>query len=131
MKLELNYTLMITRAIVQARKQGVLSQDEADHLSLMVQNGLPAVSTRAQANGSRVPDFLYAALHFSTLIWQLGDVAECEVHARAGYMLAQFVLSQEVPAHDPFWSATLLRQLYDAHSETMQHIAIDPIPGEV
>jgi hypothetical protein len=122
---ELNYTLMITRLILKARKQGAITQVEADHLSAMLQDSLPAASTRALVSGSGVPDFLYAALNFSTMIWQLGDAAESDVEARAGYMLAQFVLSQERPRYDPFWSATLLRELYEAHAESAHHMVVD------
>ncbi|MCH9695759.1 MAG: hypothetical protein K0U72_14685 [Gammaproteobacteria bacterium] len=122
----MNYTLMVTRLIQKARKQGAVTKVEAEHLSLMVQDDHSAVSPEALASGSGVPDFLYAALHFSTMVWQSGDAAENDEKARAGYMLAQFVLSEESPGYDPFWSATLLRELYEAHAEAAQGRTVEP-----
>ena len=116
--LVLNYTLSITRLIRKAKKKGAIAQHEADYLISMAQNSLPAASTKALVNGKGAPDFLYAALYFSTMIWQLGDAADSDIKARSGYMLAQFVLSQESPGHDSYWSAKLLREFYDAHAET-------------
>ncbi len=42
----------------------------------------------------------------------------CDADAKAGYKLAQFVLLQESPAHESYWAAKLLRELYDAHAES-------------
>ena len=117
----LNYTLLITRLILKARKHGVITRHEADYLGSMAQNSVPAASTRALVNSKGAPDFLYAALHFSTMIWQSGDADECDVRARAGYTLAQFVLSQESPGYDSSWATKLLRELYDAHAEPTRH----------
>ena len=116
----LNYTLMLTRLIPKAKKRGAISQDEADYLRSMTQYSLPAESTRELVGHKGAPDFLYAALHFSTMIWQSGDAAENDVEARAGYMLAQFVLSQESPGHDSFWATKLLREFYDDHAGSTQ-----------
>jgi len=113
----LNYTLMLTRMVLKARQHGAISQDEADYLRSMTQYSLPAESTRELVGSKGAPDFLYAALYFSTMIWQSGDVVECYVKARAGYRLAQFVLSQESPGHDAFWATKLLQELYDGHAE--------------
>ena len=52
------------------------------------------------------------------MIWQSGEAAEDDAEARAGYNLAQFVLSQESPAHDSYWAAKLLREFYAAHEES-------------
>ena len=112
---------MITRLILKAKKHGAITHHEADYLSSMAQNSVPAVSTRELVSSKGAPDFLYAALHFSTMIWQSGDAAECDVRARAGYELAQFVLSQESPGYDSFWATKLLRELYDAHAEPTRH----------
>ncbi len=117
----LNYTLMLTRLILKARKHGAISQDEADYLHSMTQYSLPAESTRELVGSKGAPDFLYAALYFSTMIWQSGDAAECYAKARAGYRLAQFVLSQESPGCDSFWATQLLRELYDEHAEPVKH----------
>ena len=117
----LDFTLMITRLIRKARNSGAIAQHEADYLTSMARNSNPAASTTALVSSKGAPDFLYAALHFSTLIWQSGDVADSDVKARAGYMLAQFVLSQESPEHDSYWAAKLLREFYDAHSKSTQH----------
>jgi len=114
---------MLSRLVSKARKRGVLSQDETDYLRSMVQNSLPATTTRGLVGEKGAPDFQYAALHFSTMIWQAGDAAEDEAKARAGYMLAQFVLSQESPGHDIFWASKLLRELYDEHAES----TLDPV----
>ncbi len=77
-----------------------------------------ALSTVALIGAKGVPDILYAALYFSTLIWQSGEVDGCDADAKAGYKLAQFVLLQESPAHESYWAAKLLRELYDAHAES-------------
>jgi hypothetical protein len=114
----LNYTLMITDLIRKAKKRGAITQHEADYLISMTQNSFPATSTTELLSDKGAPDFLYAALYFSTMIWQSGDAAENDVKARAGYKLAQFVLSQESPGHNAHWAAKLLREFYDAHEES-------------
>ena len=81
----------------------------------------PASLTSTLVFDKGVPDFLYAALYFSTLIWVSGEAAECDADAKAGYKLALFALRNELPAHDPHWAAKLLRELYDAHEESMQY----------
>jgi len=116
----LNYTLLITRLILKARRNGVISQHEADYLRSMAQNSPTAESTRELVGNKGAPDFLYAALYFSTMIWQSGDAADNDTEARAGYMLAQFVLSQESPGHEPFWATKLLREFYDDHAGSTQ-----------
>ncbi len=116
----LKYTLMMTDLIRKAKKRGAITQHEADYLISMAQNSFPAASTTAPVCDKGEPDFLYAALNFSTMIWQSGDAAENDVKARAGYKLAQFVLSQESPGHDSYWAAKLLREFYDAHEELTQ-----------
>ena len=83
----------------------------------MVAESVPASSTEALIYAKGAPDFLYAALFFSTLIWQSGEVAGRDVDAQAGYKLAKFALHNETPEHDPYWAANLLRGLYDAHQE--------------
>ncbi len=94
----------------------MISRDEADYLRSMAQNSIPASSTRGLVGEKGAPDFQYAALHFSTMIWQAGDAAEDDAKARAGYMLARYVLSQESPGHDIFWASKLLREFYDEHA---------------
>jgi hypothetical protein len=111
---------MITRLILKAKKHRVITQHEADYLISMAQNSRPAASTRALVSSKGAPDFLYAALYFSTMIWQSGEAAESDAKARAGYMLAQFVLSQESPGYDSSWATKLLRELCDAHAESTQ-----------
>jgi hypothetical protein len=55
-----------------------------------------------------------------------GDAAESYVKARAGYRLAQFVLSKESPGCDSFWATKLLQELYDAHAEpTLQAVGYE------
>jgi len=114
----LNYTLTITQLIRKARNRCAITQHEADYLISTAQHSLPAELTRALVSTEGAPDFLYAALYFSTMIWQSGDAAESDAKARAGYTLARFVLSQESPGHDPYWAAKLLREFYDAHQES-------------
>ncbi len=116
----LKYTLMITSSIRKAKKHGAITQHEADYIYAMAKNSYPASSTTALINEKGAPDFLYAALYFATMIWQLGDAAGRDAEARAGYKLAQFVLSQESPAHDSYWAAKLLREFYNAHKESTQ-----------
>ena len=114
----MQYNWRITNTIRQAEKQGAISQYEFDYLDAMAEESVPAAATAALINAKGVPDFLYAALFFSTLIWQSGEVAGRDGDAQAGYKLATFVLHKESPEHDPFWAANLLRGLYDAHQET-------------
>ncbi len=116
----LKYTLLITSSIRKAKKHGDITQREADYLYAMAKNSVPASSTTALVSQKGAPDFLYAALHFSTMIWQSGEAAGHEAEARAGYKLAQFVLSIESPLHDSYWAARLLRDFYDAHEESTQ-----------
>ena len=113
----LQYDWRITKTIRQAENQGAISQSEFDYLCSMVEESVQAASTAALINAKGAPDFLYAALFFSTLIWQSGEVSGHDAEARAGYNLATFVLGEESPEHDPCWAANLLRGLYDAHQE--------------
>jgi hypothetical protein len=116
----LQYTREITSTIRDAKRQGVISQFEAKYLHSMVEDSSSAASTMALVAGKGMPDFLYAALYFSTLVWTSGETTHRDADAQAGYKLAQFVLRKESPAHDPCWAAKLLRELYDAHEESMQ-----------
>jgi hypothetical protein len=116
----LHYTLMITGLIRKAEKCGAITRHEAGYLIRMAQDSFPAASTTALVTNKGAPDFPYAALYFSTMIWQSSEAAEDDVKAAAGYKLAQFVLSKESPAHDSYWAAKLLRELYNAHEESMQ-----------
>ncbi len=118
----LHSTLMFTGLIRKAEKCGAITRHEADYLIRMAQDSFPAVSTTALVRNKGAPDFLYAALYFSTMLWQSGEAAEDDVKAGAGYKLAQFVLSQESPAHDSYWAAKLLRELYNAHEESTQNL---------
>jgi len=119
----LKYICKITSTIRDARKQGALSQHEADYLHGMVANSSPAASTSTLVLEKGVPDFLYAALYFSTMIWMSGEADERDADAQAGYKLAHFALRKELPAHDPYWAAKLLQELYDAHEESMRYAA--------
>ena len=116
----LKYTWKITATIRYAKRQGAISQHEADYLHGMVENSSPASSTWTLVIDKGVPDFLYAALYFSTLIWRSADAAERDCEAQAGYKLALFALRRETPAHDPYWAAKLLQELYDSHAESVQ-----------
>jgi hypothetical protein len=113
----LQYGWRINSTIRQAQKQGAISQQDVDYLCAMAEESVPASSTAALINANGVPDFLYAALYFSTMIWHSGEVAGRDSEAQAGYKLATFILHEESPAHDPYWAAKLLRGLYDAHQE--------------
>ena len=113
----LQYNWKIDSTIRRAEKLGAISTSEHDYLCAMVEESVPASSTAALINANGVPDYLYAALYFSTLIWQSGKVADRDDEAQAGHKLATFVLHDESPAHDPYWAAKLLRSLYDAHQE--------------
>lgn len=119
----LKYTREITFTIRDAKRQGAISQREADYLHRMVENSSPASSTLTLVIEKGVPDFLYAALYFSTLIWMSGEADQRDADARAGYKLAQFALRKESPEHDPYWAAKLLQELYDAHEESKQYAA--------
>ena len=112
------YTIMITSSIQEAKKNAAITQIEADYLCTMAKNSIPASSTTALISEMGAPDFLYASLHFATMIWQSGDAAGCDSEAQAGYKLAQFLLSQESPEHDSYWAAKLLREFYDTHEES-------------
>ena len=114
----LKYTLMIANSIRQARQQRAITQSEAEYLSAMSEESYPAASTRALIGAQGAPDFLYAALYFSTMIWQSGETAGRDTKASAGYKFATFLLSQESSEHDPYWSANLLREFYEAHEES-------------
>ena len=116
----LKYTLMIADSIRKARQQRAITQSEAEYLSAMSEDSYPAASTRELIGAQGAPDFLYAALHFSTMIWQSGEAAGRDAKARAGYKFAQFLLSQESSEYDPYWSANLLRDFYEAHEELTQ-----------
>ncbi len=114
----LKYNWKISATIRKARRQRAICQHEADYLKAMVTASDSASSTVALIGAKRIPDFLYAALYFSTLIWQSNEAAGRDADAIAGYKLATFVLSQESPAHESYWAAKLLRELYDAHAES-------------
>jgi len=116
----LQFTREISSTIRDAEKQGAISQFEADYLHSMVQDSSPAASTMTLVTGKGIPDLLYAALYFSTLVWTLGETAHRDADAQAGYKLAQFVLRKESPEHDPYWAAKLFREFYNAHEESIQ-----------
>ncbi len=113
----LQYNWKIDSTIRRAEKQGAISASEHDYLCAMVEESVPASSTAALINANGVPDYLYAALFFSTLVWQSGEVAGRDNEAQVGHKLATFVLHEESPEHDPYWATKLLRGLYDAHQE--------------
>lgn len=115
----LHFRLMIGAMIRKARKRSAITQGEADYLIQMAQEGLPVASTMEFVDKKGSPDFLYSALYFSTMIWQLGEAADSESEGRAGYKLAQFVLSHESPEHDSYWAAKLLREFYEAHKNSI------------
>ena len=116
----LKYTLMIKTSIRNALKSGAISTHEAEYLHSMAKSSDTTTSTVALINDRGAPDFLYAALYFSTNIWALGEAVGRDADACAGYKFAQFLLSQEAPAHQPCWAARLLREFYDAHTDLMQ-----------
>ena len=109
----LKYSWKISGAIRTARRQGAISGQESDYLKSKVSASDAASSTAALISARGTPDFLYAALYFSTLLWQSGEAAQCDANAKAGFKLAQFILSQESPAHESYWAAKLLRELYE------------------
>jgi len=74
----------------------------------------------AACDPKRTFQIAHAGLHFSTMIWQSGEAADRDAEARAGYKLAQFMLSIESPSHDSYWAAKLLREFYVAHEESTQ-----------
>lgn len=119
----LHFTLRITGLIRKAMKHGSISPHEADYLMRMTQDSFASMSTNALISDKGAPDFQYAALYFSTMIWRLGEVAEIDVEAGAGYKLALFVLSRESPAHDAYWAAKVLREFYDSHEKSTQDMA--------
>ena len=112
----LDYTLLINRLLRRARNSGAISSHEAEYLSSVAQNSILAEATREFVSGDCAPDFPYAALYFATLVWQQLEAAEREFEARAGYKLAQFILWNEYPEHESYWSTKLLRELYEAHT---------------
>lgn len=113
----MKYNWKISGAIRRAERQGAISRLESDYLRSKVSASGAASSTAALINAKGAPDFLYAALYFSTLLWQSGEANGKTGEAKAGYKLAQFVLSEESPAHESCWAAKLLRELYAAHEE--------------
>jgi hypothetical protein len=113
----LQYGLSIIKLIRQAEKQGTVSRDEVECLNEMVAQSVAASATEALIYAGGAPDSLYAALYFSTGIWQSGEADECDAEAEAGYKLAMFVMDAESPEHDPYWAEKLLRGLYDAHQK--------------
>ena len=114
----LKYTLMIADSVRKARQQRIITQSEAEYLGAMSEDSYPAAATRELIGAQGAPDFLYAALYFSTMIWQSGEAAGRDAKARAGYKFAQFLLSQASSDHDPYWSANLLRDFYEAHEDS-------------
>jgi len=114
----LKYTLMIATTIRKARQQRAITQCEADYLLATSEDSYPAASTRELIGVEGAPDLLYAALYFSTMIWQSGEASGRDMEERAGYKFATFLLSQESSEHDPYWSANLLRDFYEAHEES-------------
>ena len=113
----MKFRLMITSAIRNAKQNSAISQPEAEFLQSMAKNSLAASSTMMLLSKNGAPDFLYSALHFATMIWQTNEASGREFEAQAGYLLAQYVLKKESPAHDPCWAVKLLRELYEAHAE--------------
>ena len=109
------FTTKITDLINQAKKFGDITTQEADLLLDMAEDSPAALSTQTLLSKNEAPNFNYAALHFASKVWRTGDSAEDDVIARAGYMLAQFVMTQELHESDPYWAAKLLREIYNAH----------------
>ena len=87
----LKYSWKISGAIRTARRQGAISGQESDFLKSRVSASGAASQTAALINAKGAPDFLYAALYFSTLLWQSGEANGEIAGAKAGYGLAQFV----------------------------------------
>ena len=113
----LKYSWKISATIRTAGRQCAISRQESEYLKSKVSASGAASRTAALINAKGAPDFLYAALYFSTLLWQSGEANGEIVEAEAGYKLAQFVLSQESPEHESCWAAKLLRELYEAHEK--------------
>ena len=101
----LKYSWKISATIRTAKRQGAISGQESDYLKSKVSASGAASRVAALINAKGAPDFLYAALYFSTLLWQSGEANGETAEANAGYKLAQFVLSQESPVHEPCWAA--------------------------
>ncbi len=120
----LKYSWKISGAIRTAKRQGAISSQESDYLKSKITSSSAASSTAALISAQGAPDFLYAALYFSTLLWQSGEANGEIAEAKAGYKLAQYVLSQESPVHESYWAAKLLRELYEAHAEKSQKLAV-------
>ena len=121
----LKYTLMIKTSIRGALKSGAISVHEAEYLNSMARTSDATTSTMALINHEGAPDFLYAALYFSTKLWVLGEAIGRDADSSAGYKFAQFLLSQEAPEHEPCWAAKLLRDFYESHTASMA----EPIPS--
>ena len=121
----LKYMVMIKTSIRSALQSGAISPHEAENLHEMAQCSQATTSTAALINDKGAPDFLYAALHFSTSIWALGEAVGRDADACAGYKFAQYLLLQEAPEHELCWAARLLRELHEAHTDSMA----EPIPS--
>ena len=123
----------ITRSIRAAQLHGEITRREGDCLVSMAKNSFPAASTTALINEGGAPDYLYAQLYFSTLVWQSGDATARKTQAMAGQKLARFILTQEMPDHDRCWASKLLREFYDAHvassGDTIAHVAWQTAPA--
>jgi hypothetical protein len=117
----LRYNWQIAKTIRKAARNNAISQDEAGYLNAMAKTSLPASSTTDLIAQNGAPDFLYAALYFSTMIWQSNESAGHYANAQAGYKLAQFALLRESPGHEPYWATKLLRDFYDAHCESTRN----------
>ena len=123
----------ITSSIRAAHAEGEITRRECDCLCLMASNSFPAASTSALINDGGAPDYLYTELYFATLVWQSGDAAERVTQAAAGQKLSRFILSRQLPDHDPCWASKLLREFYDAHQasaeDTIAHVAWQTAPA--
>ena len=115
----LKYTVMIKTSIRSALKSGAISTHEAENLHEMTRCSNATTSTAALINDKGAPDFLYAALHFSTNIWALGEAVGRDADACTGYKFAQYLLSQEAPEHELWWATRLLREFHEAHTDSM------------
>ena len=104
--------------IRRARWQGAITQEEASVLYAMVTESDPASATKAFMLEKGAPDRLYAALYFTTLIWQSNAAKGDQVKSSAGFKLAQHIIAQEYPGDDPRWSEQLFREFFEAHEET-------------
>lgn len=108
------FVARITDVILKAKRHGDITRQEADYLVSMATDSPAATSTRALLSQEGAPDFSYAALHFAAKVWRMGDADENDIDARAGYMLAQYVLTQELHETDAYWAAKLLREVYNS-----------------